>query len=98
MFKEEPLNQRPKQEFKSESTKREFPKREEPPDSDTDEYLDWKSFKCLLCRRAFADTQQLKKHVDKSKLHRENLEKVLHPPPASGDEEPEEESDAYRLK
>merc|ERR1711937_66484 len=41
MFKEEPLNQRPKQEFKSEQTKREFPKKEEPPDSDTDEYLDW---------------------------------------------------------
>ena len=90
MFKEEAP--RPKTEFKPE------PKHEtkQESDSDNDEYLDWKSYKCLLCRRAFADTQQLQKHVQKSKLHRENLEKTLHPP-AGSDEEPEAESDAYRL-
>lgn len=88
MFKEE--IPRPKTEFKPE------PKREakQESDSDNDEHLDWKSYKCLLCRRAFADTQQLQKHVQKSKLHRENLEKTLHP--AGSDEEPEDESDAYR--
>lgn len=90
MFKEEAP--RPKTEFKPEP--KHEPKQES--DSDNDEYLDWKSYKCLLCRRAFADTQQLQKHVQKSKLHRENLEKTLHPP-AGSDEEPEAESDAYRL-
>ena len=90
MFKEEAP--RPKTEFKPEPK----PEPKQESDSDNDEYLDWKSYKCLLCRRAFADTQQLQKHVQKSKLHRENLEKTLHPT-AGSDEEPEAESDAYRL-
>ena len=91
MFKEEQTgfaDLKPKLESKIE--------KHEKTESDDDEYLDWKNFKCLLCRRAFTNQSQLAKHVEKSKLHRENLDKAKHPPPGS-DEEPEEESDAYRL-
>ena len=47
--------------------------KEEPTYGDEESYLDWSAFKCLLCRRAFNDVAGLRKHKDKSKLHKENL-------------------------
>ena len=35
-----------------------------------------KALECLLCRRAFNDDVGLRKHVNKSKLHKENLDKL----------------------
>ena len=65
-----------------------------------DELIDWAQKQCLLCRRAFNTDDQLTKHVNKSKLHKENLEK-LKPPPVPSHDEPEkddddDETDAYR--
>lgn len=74
--------------------------------TDEETYLDWKTFKCLLCRRAFSDEPGthfinffteiwflgLQKHVNKSKLHKENLEKLKHPDV----EEDEDETEAYK--
>ena len=87
----------PKTEPLLEPVKKEESIKDEPGYGDEESYLDWTTFKCLLCRRAFNDAGQLTKHKDKSKLHKENLDKLRHPEP----EEPqdsEDESDAYRYK
>jgi len=63
--------------------------------TDEESHLDWKTFKCLLCRRAFADETGLTKHVNKSKLHRENLDKLKHPEPDEEDED-EDNTEAYK--
>jgi len=36
--------------------------------------VDLNKLACLLCKRAFASREQLHKHIDKSELHRKNLE------------------------
>merc|ERR1719430_1009343 len=36
--------------------------------------VDLNKMACLLCKRAFASKEQLQKHLDKSDLHKKNLE------------------------
>lgn len=58
-----------------------------------DEHINWKENQCLLCRRAFAKEDQLEKHIKKSKLHKENLEKIKPNLPSDDDED---DTDAYK--
>ncbi|KAL7669239.1 hypothetical protein ACOME3_009904 [Neoechinorhynchus agilis] len=38
--------------------------------------IDWNRLVCMLCKRQFDSKTILEKHIDKSKLHKENLEKL----------------------
>lgn len=64
-------------------------------DDEDDEvkHVDWDEKQCLLCRRAFNSLDQLTKHVKKSKLHKENIEKLK--PPVEEKEKEDEDTDAY---
>lgn len=84
----EPVSPKPEQSFKPE------PKPAGPVKDEDADLIDWDAKQCLLCRRAFNSSDQLAKHVKKSKLHRENLAKLdKHAEP-----EPEPESEAYKAR
>jgi len=95
MFEEKAMEVEAKKEAKEEKIEKQE-KFEKKSDSEDEEkgHVDWEEKQCLLCRRAFSTLDQLTKHVKKSKLHKENIDKLK---PAVEEETVEdEETDAYR--
>merc|ERR1711983_140566 len=41
---------------------------------DEQQFTDWSKLACLLCKRQFPSREKLTKHIEKSDLHRSNLE------------------------